>query len=53
VGKRFQFKWIVAIGNVVALTIYSPQKVKERIEEPMENKQHFHLLPEVDLFMPH
>jgi hypothetical protein len=51
VRKRFEFKWVIAISDVVTLAIHSAQKIKEGIEQPMENKEHFNLLPEMNFFV--
>ena len=51
--ERFEFEGIVAVSDIMTLAVYSSQYIKERVKEPVENEQHFHLLPEMDLFMPY
>jgi hypothetical protein len=35
------------------MTFHPSQKVKESVQDPVENKQHFNLLPEVNFFVSH
>ena len=50
-SKCLQLKRVVPVGDVVTLAICPPHQIKKSIEEPVEDKQHFHLLPEMDLLM--
>ena len=50
--EGFKLKGIVAVCNVVALSVHPADEVKEQITKPVKNKQHLYLLPEVYLFMP-
>ena len=49
----FKLKRIVTVGDVMALTVGSSQHVKEGVQQPMKDKQHLYLLPEMNLLMSH
>lgn len=51
--ESFKLKRVVAVGDVVTLPVCPSDEIEQAIEEPVKNEQHFHLLPEVDLLMPH
>ena len=51
VVKCFNFKRIVAVGNVMALTTHPGQHIEKAITNPVKDEQHFDLLPEVYFFM--
>ena len=53
VRERLKLKRIIAVSNVMALSVQPAHDIEKRVEEPMEYKQHFDLLPEMDFFMPH
>lgn len=50
--ESLKFERIVPIRDVMTLTARSTQEIEERIKKPVKNKQHFHLLPKVNLLMP-
>ena len=35
----------------MTLAIQSSKQIKKTVKDPMKNEEHFHLLPEVDLFV--
>lgn len=51
ITKGLNFKWIVAVRNVMTLSIHPSNQIEEGVEEPMEDEQHLHLLPKVNFFM--
>lgn len=51
VFKRLDFKRIVAIGNVVTLTVQPSHKIKKCVKDPVEQEKQFHLLPEVNFLV--
>jgi hypothetical protein len=51
VAERLDLEGIVPVCNVMALAVQPAQQVEEAINKPMKNKQHLHLLPEVDLLV--
>ena len=53
VGKSFEFKGIVTICDIMTLPVGSSKHIEKRIADPVENKQHFDLLPEMDLLVAH
>jgi len=51
IGKGFQLERIKPVSDVMALPVHPSYEVKKYIEDPVKNKHHLHLLPEMDLFM--
>ena len=49
--EGFDLKRVIPIRDVVALTIQSAHQIENSITDPMKNKQHLHLLPEMYFFM--
>src|SRR5687768_12145018 len=50
-GECLQFERVIPVGDIVTLTVCPSHQIKKSIKQPVENKQHFHLLPEMDLLM--
>lgn len=50
-GKCLQLERVIPVGDVVTLAICPSHQIKKSIEQPVEDKQHFHLLPEMNLLM--
>lgn len=48
----FDFKRIVSVSDVVTMSFGAKDSIKERVEKPMEDEQHFQLLIEMDLLVP-
>ena len=44
-------KRIITVCDVMALTGHSSEEVENAIKQPMKDKKHFDLLPEMDLFV--
>ena len=49
----FDLKRIVAIGRVMPMPLGTQNDIEKGIEQPMKDKEHFNLLPEVNLLMPY
>lgn len=49
--KSLYFKWIVAVGDIMALAVHSAQEIEKSVKYPVQNKQHFDLLPKMNLFV--
>jgi hypothetical protein len=47
----FNFKWIVAVGNVMALTIHPAHYIEKSVANPVKDEEHFHLLPEMNFLV--
>ena len=50
-GECLQLERVIPVGDVMTLAICPSHQIKKSIKHPVENKQHFHLLPEMDLLM--
>ena len=50
-GKCFQLERVIPVGDIMTLTVCPSHQIKKPIEQPVEDKQHLHLLPEMDLLM--
>ena len=51
--ESLYLKGIISVGDIMTLSVHSSKQVEEPVNKPMKDKEHFYLLPEVNLFVSH